>query len=392
MRFLVVIPALLFALGSYKGFQLGAPDFNVFYFASHLVREGRYADLYTVSPDRFLYVPGFAWLLYPFALLPFTAAFVLWSILKASLFGAMLKVLYRRAGVPATVLATLFFARPLLIDLRYGQINLAILSLAVLALDVLCAPASNKRSFWSWFSFSLAATAKLFPITIAIATIRSRISRFGAAVAVFLIGVLPVLGVGFSGLWEIYISWFGGLQSKGLPIDTHNQSLLAFLLRVFSNVPSPSLQLGGQIRTHGFNLFSQDVSLLFGKAVILALLMVLLFVAYRVSKNPTFEKSALLVSLVILPSHLIWKPYFIFSIPLIATAFSKMLVKGKKPYGFWALIALGIFLSLSSHEFVGREAAAALEAWSSFYWIDIIAILISVRVLAQPPQLFDRRA
>lgn len=386
MRFLIAIPVFLFLLGTYKGFRLGAPDFHVFHFAAELVVQGRFSELYTVSPDRFLYAPGFAWLLLPLALFSMPVAFVFWSGLKAFLFGVMLKILYRRAGLLATTLGVLFFSRSLLIDLRYGQVNLIILSLAVIALDRLCEPRSRREELTTWYLFSLSAVSKLFPVTLILGAMRSRLARFGSALGITMLVILPVLGVGLSGFIPLYQEWLQALQSKGLPIDTHNQSLLAFMLRILSDVPAPSLQLGGVVSSHGFKLLSEDTSLFVGKVVILAIFTVLITGVVKFSKKPSFDRAMVLTALIALPSHLIWKPYFIFSIPLLSLAFSRALEKRSEMKAqFISLIVLGLILSCTSYEFVGRTLAAKLDAWSIFYWIDLIAILISVRVLSKKP-------
>ena len=71
----------------------GAPDFTVFYTAWHLVLEGRGAEIYRESPDRFLYAPGFAWLLSPLAWLPRSAALAIWCFAKAAVAGLTPEVL-----------------------------------------------------------------------------------------------------------------------------------------------------------------------------------------------------------------------------------------------------------------------------------------------------------
>ncbi len=383
MRFLIGITASLFVLGTYKGFQLGAPDFHVFHFAATLVADGRFSELYTVSPDRFLYAPGFAWILLPLALFPLKVSFFFWSVLKGALLGGMLRVLYQRAGAVATTLGVVFFARPLLIDLRYGQINLIILSLAVIAIDYLCSPRSRRKEVAIWYLFSMSALSKLFPLTLILGTLRSRLARAGSALGIGMVLIFPVIGVGFSGLFGLYRDWFYALQSKGLPIDTHNQSFLAFMLRIFSNQPAPSLQLGGTVHTHGFNLLAPDTSLFIGKLAILTILTALITGVVRFSKHLSFDRAMILIALVVLPSHLIWKPYFIFSIPLLAITFGRLL-QSKQRVPLYLLLVLGVILSCTSYEFVGREWAARFDAWSLFYWVDWAAVLICARVLAQP--------
>src|SRR4051794_40931474 len=76
---------LLVGLGIFRAFSRGANDFAVFFEAWRLVLSGRGAEIYKVSPDRFLYSPGFAWLLAPFGFFPRSVSLALWCLSKVAL-------------------------------------------------------------------------------------------------------------------------------------------------------------------------------------------------------------------------------------------------------------------------------------------------------------------
>src|SRR5690349_12798232 len=73
--------------GLSRAFVRGGKDFAVFYEAWRLVTLGRGIDVYRVSPDRFLYSPGFAWLFSPLGFLPREIALAIWNGAKLGLLG-----------------------------------------------------------------------------------------------------------------------------------------------------------------------------------------------------------------------------------------------------------------------------------------------------------------
>ena len=85
----VFAASLVVAMGTLWAFQRGANDFTVFYHAWQMVLDGRGALIYHFqeTPDRFLYAPGFAWLLSPFGLLPRSVALAIWCFAKAAVIG-----------------------------------------------------------------------------------------------------------------------------------------------------------------------------------------------------------------------------------------------------------------------------------------------------------------
>ncbi len=125
------LAALVIAVGTAWAFERGAKDFSVFYEAWRLVLTGHGSDIYRVSPDRFLYAPGFAWLLSPLGLLPRNISLLIWCLMKAAVVAF---VALSFGGTLESLWAVVLLARPLLIDFQYGQVNTLILGACVAAL------------------------------------------------------------------------------------------------------------------------------------------------------------------------------------------------------------------------------------------------------------------
>jgi hypothetical protein len=379
---------------TWNGWSRGGQDFGVFHYAGRLVLQGRWEALYVEGPDRFLYAPGFALLMSPLAILPKALALALWLAATVGTLFLTLRALARRYGYLATGLATLFFLRSIAIDLRYGQVNLFILAASVFALLAWSerenTRASARRLGWSWFLFSIAAFSKIYPLALfilpAVSLFRDR--KSGSSVRALIIGstigavvlLLPPLFV--SG---VYPAWFEALGRKGLPTETHNQSLLAFLTRIFSGEPFYPLALGGEpILFKGF-VFSAEVirGVWLGFSVL-----ILAFIGKLAWNEGDDERNRplvgwLLLGLCFLPAHLIWKSYFVLGIPLVTVLFSEAVrnetfrAQILKP----AIVA-GCLLCFTSIDFVGVKASVWIEAFSPFFWVQSAAVLTGLSLLS----------
>ena len=75
---------------------------------------------------------------------------------------------------------------------------------------------------------------------------------------------------------------------------------------------------------------------------------------------------AVTVALLILPSHLVWKPYFVMFLPLAALAASAI---GRKSPARLALLAFGFAaMNLSGFDLLGADWGARAEAASIMLW------------------------
>jgi hypothetical protein len=400
-KILSVFVAILFAWALWNGFTRGGQDFRVFHYAGKLVLEGRWDALYLEGPDRYLYAPGFALLFAPFSALPETPALGLWLAATVLAFAAAMRGLAKRTGAVPVLLAILFSVRAIAIDLRYGQVNLLILSAGVWAFlswfDYDDGRTSRRSVALSWFCFSIVAFTKVYPLAlflfpvVALSRLGSRQSRAaGIALVAAALGAAVVLvpPLFVSG---VYPAWLDALARKGLPTDTHNQSLLATLVRVFGGEPFYALGLGGQaIR---FPDYGATLSIAMTRFIWLSFSLLVMgglgALAWRRDESSVRRPLVLGLgfALCFLPAHLIWKSYFVLGIPLLAALFGEAERDSeyRKRISYPALL-LGLGLACTSGDFVGPRAAAWIEAISPFLWVHLLAITTGFSRLFSRPR------
>jgi hypothetical protein len=250
--------------GIVQAFARGANDFSVFYQAWTLVLDGKGEDIYRVSPDRYLYGPGFAWGLFPLALLSKKASLALWCLLKATGLIFLIKTISEqfrntdpKLSLGLSLWGCLLFVRPLMIDFSYGQVNLLILTVCIWALLTLRGGKFGKfEEIFSWSVLTWVAFSKLFPLPLLLApwvmgdTIAQG-KKFDAKLgillgAVFVIAV-PWIVLGSAGAARLLLDWRDALISRGLPLESHNQSFTAFLYHYLSGQPTPVISEGGPV-------------------------------------------------------------------------------------------------------------------------------------------------
>lgn len=375
------LAGLIIALGTVWAFQKGAHDFAVFHAAWSMVLGGRGLGIYDPAalPDRFLYAPGFAWLLSPLALLPRHWALGLWCLAKAAAIGLVVRELGRtaagspRAGLGLAAGALLLVARPLLIDLEYGQVNIFILALAVWALS---SHFDRARSAWadvaSWALLAFAAVTKVFPLPLLLVPwlvdgpklARERIAIF-AGVAIALL--VPLVSLPLAQLPELYARWVHALMAKGLPLESHNQSFIALLHHFFSGEPTFVLAEGLPPLPFGAQVFSnQGLALLSFAWTFLAIGAVVTWIL-RGPRHEEARWSAVLIALVIVPSHLIWKPYFVLGLP-VAVVFLR------RDRTVWLPLVIFFAMNLSGFDFMGHRMGALLEAAAVMFLAHLVLI------------------
>lgn len=376
-KFLLILVVFVFAVGLWHGYTRGGQDFRVFDTAARFVLEGQWSALYREGPDRFLYAPGFAILFSPLSLFEQHVSHALWLALLTVSFFLSMRMLFVRYGILPVCIAILFSMRSIWIDLRYGQVNLLILSVAICALINFSKPNTGLRSgrilFLSWVGLGIAAISKLYPLALlAIPFLRFRAGRWeqksfialgGATLGVGIILVLPFVFAHGEGKF-LFEEWFAALGRRGFPTDTHNQSFLAFLHRMFSGESFYSLTLGGTpLQMNAFTLSTSTLRVI---GLVFSLGIAALFI--RVIRKVEDENLAafLALALCFLPAHLVWKSYFLLALPLVA-----IIARGKYRV---PVILLGCCLVFTSNEFLSPTAAAWVEASSVFLWAHLTVI------------------
>jgi len=370
-------------------FKNGAgADFNVFYHAWNLVLTQHGSEIYTNSPDRFLYAPGFAWFFSFLALLPFKASLVFWSALKfvAIVFSIkILKNLFKESPKQTTfffcTFACLWVIRPLIIDFQYGQINSFILFFTLLACTSYFQKTKNSYDFFIWFLFSIFSLSKLYTLPLLLMPFfissTKKYAKFGILVGIFCILLLPLISYDLESTTRLYQGWLENLKGKGIPYDSHNQSFAALLIRYFSGRELEIHALGPSYRKFGFTLFStsqiQYLALIWSLSFISFFFYVLKFGIKKISHTPWI---CAIIGLCFLPSHLIWKPYYIFSMPLFCYCFEHVVKSFKKKnYAPTALFIICFsIMNLTSFDIIGVEPSVHIEIASNFLWAHLVLL------------------
>jgi hypothetical protein len=389
--------SLVVTIGTFWAFTRGAPDFTVFHSAWRMVLEGRGTDIYRTQlmPDRFLYAPGFAWLLSPLALLPRQLALALWCFAKAGVVGYVVRKFRPRAlptlaGIGVAGLGAAVVARPMLIDFQYGQVNTLILGACVWALlGHFSSERPGGKDVLRWAVLAFAALAKVFPLPLLAVPFlvrdnvprrRLALERTGIALGLAATLAAPMLTLGWDGAIALHAEWRQALIARGLPLETHNQSFAAFLNHYFTDAPVHVVAQG-------------MVPIVLGKAILSARAIALLSLAWLAvsagfvlawimsgARRPTLAWIAVLCSALILPSHLVWKPYFVMALPLAILAVTRTLARSDEgPARPLALMALFATINLTGFDVVGHALGAHFEAGAILLWSQLALIVLVLR-------------
>ncbi len=383
---------VVFAAALLRAYSRVSPDFSVFYHAWGLVWNGHGNRIYQEGPDRYLYSPGFAWLLAPLGGLSFDLAFGIWCLLKV--FGllfvskwmvSLIEGESNRKGVElaessvhwlSVALGIAFIARPLLIDFEYGQVNVFILTVVVLSIAThLDSRTSLFKISASWFLLGWLAVAKIFPGPILLLPwflpLRNSEKKLNFARGFSLLGVsvslfAPVISQGWRGALRLLFDWKDALISRGFPVESHNQSFLAFVYHFLSGHPTFVLSQNGREIAFGWAFLTPAQLTLVGSAWAFLSMGWLLAWLTRGPGNQSARWMAVLTALLVIPSHLVWKPYFLMALPLAIFGASQLLIQKKRGRDWFVFFVLFAAVNLTSFDFVGSAWGPFFEASSTF--------------------------
>jgi hypothetical protein len=194
------------------------------------------------------------------------------------------------------------------------------------------------------------------------------------------------------GAWALLGGWREALASKGIPLDSHNQSFIAFLHHFFSGETTPVIMLGRAPLYLGWDLFSLLEIKLLGAAYSLFSLSLILAWMLHGRQRDALTWVCVLTALLITPGHLVWKTYFIFMLPLVVVIFTDL----KKNYSWGRAAIVFVFfvmLNFSGYDFIGEKAAAVIESAAVFLWIHWALIVLALFPdLLRSRQLLPSRA
>lgn len=345
--------ALLIALACVpRARKLSSPDFKVFYVAARHVLESP-ANLYRISPDRYLYPPSAAILLTPFA---FTDHYPLHQWIWHGFLAALLGWLAGFSG--AALLAMVLLSRYLAINFGYGQINLVVLALLAAAGESLRRSPGRAGAWWA-----LAVMLKVYPAVLAPAFLRRDRWRgwLGALAMGLLLLLLPFFVFGPSLGWQLYGEFFHALADKGFPSISHNQSFAALAHRL----------LGGQpFLLHGVGEVDWSLAAWApGRLAALAwltggvLTAATWMRAWRAGRGVDTCLSAAAFSVIFL-SHIVWKDYLM----LLYFPLRELFGLVSRRAAIALAVAFALLVGLSSPDVLGAPVASRLDAASIHLW------------------------
>ncbi len=337
-------------------FRLDSPDFKVFHVAAkHALYQPE--NLYKVSPDRYLYPPVTALLLAPFGFSENWKFHQLsWHVLLFFLIWFFSKQSW--AFFWSAVILNRYFA----INFGYGQINPLVLFLVFITSLTL----KQKQSHLAAVSWPLASILKVYPLVQGLEFIQQkRIKELLISFGVFIIFlILPLLVWGKTLALGLHFQFFQALQSKGLPIDSGNQSLSALAVRLFTD-QSFQLHPLGEFRW-GWILLPEA----FVKFFPITIGIVFTIFSWRTAwkRSDFFDGAAAFGFSLLFLSHIVWKDYFIFMIfPLV------QIIQNKPKKRKWILGVYLCLVYLSSPEILSHQVSARLDALSihffAAFWI-----------------------
>lgn len=337
--------ALVLALSTAKKARsLGSPDFKVFYTAAqHALHDPE--NIYRLSPDRYLYPPSTALLLTPFA---FSARYELHQTVWHALLAGIVFALASVSGGALAAMALL--SRYLAITFSYGQINLV-----VLALFALTGRLVRRTAFGpAGAAWAFVTGIKIYPLVLApLFAPRARWRAFAGALLIgALLALLPFAFFGLGLGTQLYGEFFEALRAKGLPTHSHNQSLAALLLRLFTK---QEFYLHAVGPAH-WGMADLPEGLL--RFAALAVGLVLAALSWNRARGKGFAPGTSLSAAafcVLFLSHIVWKDYLLF-----------LYFPFREGFDSWArrkaLFVAGAFFSLIT--FSSPDVLQALFGWT----------------------------
>jgi hypothetical protein len=307
-------------------------DFATYHDAWRRVLAGEGAGLYREMP-AYLYAPVFAVAFAPLALLPPTMALFAWHAAKLALLAAAFRAL-RDAGVArglaparATTLvlgAALFGIRPLLLEIRLGQLNAILLAAAVVVWLGRERPRPRGANVARWACLTVLAASKLLLLPlIGLPWLRSagaaeirRAERAGILVGLAVVATLPLLATGIEGWLPWHLDWLTNLRTKGVAAELGNSSVAATAARLIGGAATTALYAPG--RTFDFSWLTLPPLVVSALTLATQLAAMLAFVALarRHSRRDEVGFLAVALALVHLATPTAYRYYFVTLIPL----------------------------------------------------------------------------
>lgn len=342
------------------------PDFEVYWTAGS--RASAAEPLYRAEDGhfQFKYLPAFALMAAPLALLPVNAAKAFWfaasAVLMLVLLGLSVRALPepRRPVVLLLVLTFLAMAKFYAHELVLGQVNLLFAVLVVLAVVEM----RRRREWTAGLLIALAIVVKpyaaVFVPWLALRPNRTAFAAMAAGLAAAL--VLPAAMYGWTGNLRLLNEWWHAVTSSTPPNLTNQDNVS--IAAMFTKWLGPESG-------------ASTLSLLLG--FILLALTAVVVAARRGIRDPDPLEASLLLMLIPLLSPQGWDYVFLISTPAVMLLINEL---SSLPQNLKiATIASIALAALSIYDLMGREAYATFMAVSAITicFLVEVAALITLR-------------
>lgn len=342
------------------------PDFEVYWTAGS--RASAAEPLYRAEDGhfQFKYLPAFALMAAPLALLPVNAAKAFWfaasAVLMLVLLGLSVRALPepRRPVVLLLVLTFLAMAKFYAHELVLGQVNLLFAVLVVLAVVEM----RRRREWTAGLLIALAIVVKpyaaVFVPWLALRPNRTAFAAMAAGLAAAL--VLPAAMYGWTGNLRLLNEWWHAVTSSTPPNLTNQDNVS--IAAMFTKWLGPESG-------------ASTLSLLLG--FILLALTAVVVAARRGIRDPDPLEASLLLMLIPLLSPQGWDYVFLISTPAVMLLINEL---SSLPQNLKiATIASIALAALSIYDLMGREASATFMAVSAITicFLVEVAALITLR-------------
>jgi hypothetical protein len=347
------------------------PDFDVYWTAGSRAQAA--APLYREEDGhfQFKYLPAFAIVAAPLALVPLTAAKAIWFALSAVLMIVLLALSVRMLPAPRrppTLLVVLTFAAMAKFyahELVLGQVNL--LFAVVVAFAVVCLFAGQR--VLAGVLFAIAVVVKPYGILFApwLLSRRDRVPFTAMAAGLAAVFLLPAALYGWSGNLRLHLDWWHTVTASTAPnlLNQDNVSLAGMFAKWFG--------AAGQTR-----LLTAGASI-----ILLGLVGVVVAARGTLPRSDALEADLLLM-LIPLLSPQGWDYVLLISTPAVMLLINDL---PRVPGGLRIAAAAAIcVVALSIYDIMGRDA------YATFMALSLVTVCVLVEFAALVSLRFSRAA
>lgn len=381
-----------------------AGDFQTYHYAAQRVLQGRGMEIFSefIPPNRYVYIPGFAWLIAPIALLPMKTSFLFWTFFVALMLlklCLLLKSALKTEHPSSACIAAfgvILMVRPLLYVFLHGTVDALIAVICFWALWTLARSSATRASrfewdtFFVWVSFSIFSFTKIITLPLMTAPwllyrrTPSKSARWGQAVGVCLILLIPLITLSHESALQLLLEWKNSLSNRGIPIEASNQSFIAFLFHWFSGMKINSLALAAEPISYGIPIFSQKTIHVLGAVwSVFWIILILLIQSCGILLLSPLAWSSLLTGCVIIPSHILWRPYLAFLLPAIVVSLALAVEAWKKEnkrMPMFLVLFLFLLINCTTFDFIGVKAHVFAELICALLWAHIGCLILLWRL------------